>query len=85
MFLEEIKFEFKEAKVKYLRDFILNNNITDSDTISLHHTVYDEIALDHRKVYGTPLVTPFFMLGILIKSADRDTIKKDEALILRPY
>jgi len=61
--------DFKQATISYLRDFILSNNVTENDSISLNQHTFDELALDYRHTYGEPLTTPFIFLNVWIKIA----------------
>lgn len=72
---------FEEPTIKYLRDFILDKGVRDTDSIALEESMFDELALDFRAVYKEPIPVPFIFLGVWIKIADRGTIKYNHALI----
>ena len=56
--------------IKMLRDFILDNTLTSDDTILVSTFDFDEIALDHRKIYNESIIVPYFLVGVLIKEDD---------------
>lgn len=59
--------------IKTLRDYILDNDLSEEDSIVLNQINFDELALEHRKEYNEGIVYPYFILRILIKE-DEDSI-----------
>jgi hypothetical protein len=74
---------FNLPTLKYLRDFILENQILDTDSIALDERLFDELALDYRKSYGEPLKEPFIFLGVWIKIGDRHVTEYGMEVLLR--
>jgi hypothetical protein len=74
---------FAQTTIKYLRDFILDNQISDNDSIALDVRLFDEMAVDYRRVYGEPLIEPFFFLGAWVKIADQRFQTRPGAMIIR--
>ena len=81
MTIEKRRVVFQEPTVGYLRDFILDKEISDTDSIALHQRMFDELALDFRKIYGEPISQPFIFLGVCIKISDGGVIRFNEAII----
>ena len=82
---EEVSYtrrRFEEATIKYLKNFILDKGVRDTDSIALHESMFDELALDYRATYNEPIPVPFVFLGVWIKIAVRDTLKYNHALII---
>lgn len=73
---------FEKTTIKYLKDFILDNRIPDTDSIALDEKIFDELALDFRQIYKEPIPIPFIFLGVWVKIADRGTIRYNQALII---
>ena len=80
---ETYRLAFKEPTVLYLRNFILDNNIPDTDSISLSQEMFDEIALDFRNTYKEPIHLPFIFLNVWITIADRGSIGRNQAIITK--
>lgn len=78
---ETRKISFREPSVGYLRDFILDKEISDADSIALDELMFDEIALDFRKVYNEPISMPFIFLGVWVKSVNYETGSYNTAII----
>ncbi|MDN3655628.1 hypothetical protein QWZ08_08325 [Ferruginibacter paludis] len=53
--------------LKKLRDFIIDNDLGEDDTIILNQDNFDSIVIDHRTTYGESINMPFIFLGILVK------------------
>jgi hypothetical protein len=60
--------------LKSLRDYILDNAITEEDTIVLNQINFDEIALEHRRIYNEGIVYPYFILRVLIKEDEDNSV-----------
>lgn len=69
----EVKYIAPQISIKTLKNFILDNGLTENDTLVLNTYNFDEIVLEYRKVYDEGITVPYFLLGVLIKD-DEDNI-----------
>lgn len=55
-------------KITYdgMRNFILENELTDSVAISLHPDSFDDLVMDYLDINGNQIERPFEILGIEI-------------------
>jgi hypothetical protein len=53
--------------IKYIRDYILDNNITEHDTLIMHPADFDTLVLEYRNTYGSSIELPYYLLGVLVK------------------
>ncbi len=55
-------------KITYdgMRNFILENELTDSVAINLHPDSFDELVMDYLDINGNQIERPFEILGIEI-------------------
>lgn len=79
----EIKYIGKRITYKYLRDIILDENLTDSDTIILNTKNLDNIILEYLDTYNVSMTFPHLLLGVLIREADGESIPLSRIGILR--
>ena len=68
--------------IKSLRDFILENGLTDNDTITLHQHDFDEIVLEYRETYEVSISIPYLLLGVLIKEETQRLTPKHRIRII---
>jgi len=73
---------FKENTIHHLRDFILDNKISDTDSVSLSTEAFDEIALDYWNTYREHMEQPFIFLGVWVKPAAIMSLKNNQAGIV---
>lgn len=57
----------RTVNLKSVRDFILDEGVSEKDAILLHPADFDELALEHRAAYGESLVLPFVFLGVELR------------------
>lgn len=75
---------FNSPTLRYLRELILDFQISDADSIALDESLFDELALDYRENYGEPLKVPLIFLGVWIKIYDKPWIEfRKSALLIR--
>lgn len=79
----EIKHIGKRITYKYLRDIILDENLTDSDTIILNTKNLDNIILEYLDTYHISMTFPHLLLGVLIREAEGETIPLNRIGILK--
>lgn len=58
-----------QVTIKNLRDWIIDNPLSEGDTILLHPYTFEDLALQYREEYHTPMPEPFLLLGVLIDEA----------------
>lgn len=68
--------------IKALRDYILDNNLTEEDSIILNQTNFDEIVLEHRKIYNEGIIYPYFILRIHIKEDENNLVPFGRIMVL---
>ena len=53
--------------IKTLRNFILDNDISEHDTITLNQINFDNIVLEYRNSYNEGIPIPYYLLSVLIE------------------
>lgn len=71
-------------KITYdaMRNFIIDNELTDSVAISLHPDSFDELVMDYLDANGLLLQRPFEILGIEIVQDNTGNVTKNNVNIL---
>ncbi|RZJ72590.1 MAG: hypothetical protein EOO45_04950 [Flavobacterium sp.] len=71
-------------KITYdgMRNFILENELTDSVAISLHPDSFDDLVMDYLDVNGNQIERPFEILGIEILQDFSGAVEKDKVNLL---
>ena len=64
-----------------MRNYIIDNELTDSVIIILHPDNFDTVALDYISIYET-IQRPFEILGIEVREDDSGTIAKNEIRLI---
>jgi hypothetical protein len=65
-----------------MRNFIVDNEITDSVAISLHPDSFDDLVMDYLDANGLLLQRPFEILGIEITQDETGSVSKNEVKVL---
>lgn len=67
-------------KITYdaMRNFILENELTDSVAISLHPDNFDELVMDYLDFNGNKIERPFEILGIEILQDNTGSVTKNK-------
>nr|WP_322625367.1 hypothetical protein [uncultured Flavobacterium sp.] len=65
-----------------MRNFIVDNEITDSVAISLHPDSFDDLVMDYLDANGLLLQRPFEILGIEITQDETGNVSKNEVKVL---
>ena len=60
--------------IKSIKDFILDNMLTENDTILLNRVNYDQIVLEYRTTYNESITVPYFLLQILVKEDNTNKV-----------
>ena len=82
--LEIIKLD-KVLTYEIIRDIILDNELTEDDTILLHPQNLDNIILRYRNTYGSGMQFSHELLGVNIDSSVEYRISLAQIGILRKY
>lgn len=69
--------------IKSIRDFIIDNDLTEKDTIILNELNFDDLVLEHRETYQESMVVPFFLLSVLITTNPTNEISLDQIKIIK--
>ncbi|WP_159802328.1 hypothetical protein [Flavobacterium sp. MK4S-17] len=71
-------------KITYdgMRNFIVENELTDSVAISLHPDNFDELVMDYLDINGNQIERPFEILGIEIIQDNSGGVPKNKVNIL---
>lgn len=66
-------------KITYdgMRNFILENELTDSVAISLHPDSFDDLVMDYLDINGNQIERPFEILGIEILQDTTGNVGRD--------
>ena len=67
--------DYQKITISYLKNFILDNNVSENDSISLDQKMFDELALNFRETYKEPIKVPFIFLGVWIKISDENRVR----------
>ncbi|MFL9844777.1 hypothetical protein [Flavobacterium rhizosphaerae] len=65
-----------------VRNFIIDNELTDSVAISLHPDSFDDLVMDYLDTNGLKLERPFEILGIEILQDFTGAVPKNQVNIL---
>lgn len=71
-------------KITYdaVRNFIVENELTDSCALVLHPDCFDELVMDYLDINGNQIERPFEILGIEILEDKNKTVTKRKIQIL---
>lgn len=71
--------------IKALRDFILDNDIAENDTIALNTKNFDDLVLDYRRENNVGITVPYYLLGVLIDEDISNAVPVDRIMVIRGY
>ncbi len=72
--------------IKSIRNFIVDNGVTESDTIILNSLNFDDIVLEYRQTYSKSVTMPFYFLTVLIiESSITDKVNLDRIKIIKDH
>jgi hypothetical protein len=63
------KYIGKAITIAALRQYIIQQKLTEADTVLLHPDNFHALAAEYRSTYGTRLPDPYFLLGTLVDDA----------------
>ncbi|KAF2511043.1 hypothetical protein E0W72_06515 [Flavobacterium arcticum] len=71
-------------KITYdgMRNFIIENEITDSVAITLHPDNFDSLVMDYLDINGNQIERPFEILGIEILQDNTGNVSKSKISLL---
>ena len=72
-------------KITYdeMRNFIIENELTDSVAITLHPDSFDELVMDYLDFNNLQIERPFEILGIEILQDTTGTVEKSKVNLLK--
>jgi hypothetical protein len=73
----ELKYIGSKVTIKALRDFILDSEITENDTILLNPINHDDIVLEYREIYSESINLPYILLGVLIEEDKNNQVPEN--------
>ena len=82
MFITEKTIHIGNVTIKALRDYILDNNLDEEDSIVLNQINFDEVALEHRKTYNEGIVYPYFILKVHIKEDEINSVRFGRIMVI---
>lgn len=65
-----------------MRNFIIENELTDSVAITLHPDSFDELVMDYLDTNGNQIERPFEILGIEILQDTTGAVQKNKVNLL---
>lgn len=83
--LSKIEIKYLGNLISYgkLRDVIIDECLTQNDTIILNSIDFENIALDYREFYHESFPTPHLLLNVLIRESSTENIPINRVGILR--
>jgi len=54
--------------IKYIRDYILDNNVTEHHAVVMNPADFDDIAWEYRETYGSDIELPFYLITVLVEA-----------------
>lgn len=70
--------------LRTLRAYILDQELTEEDTLLLHPENFGDVVLEHRTLYREPMADPFYLLGVLLDEASEQyPVPRDRVKVLR--
>ena len=82
--LSPLNFITLMEKITYdeMRNFIIENELTDSVAITLHPDSFDELVMDYLDINGNQIERPFEILGIEILQDSTGNVAKNQVNLL---
>lgn len=66
-----------------VQEYILENDLTDNDTIVLHPNDYDALAAEYAEENNIMIFRSFEILGIPVVEDTADEVKKNQIVVLQ--
>jgi hypothetical protein len=66
-----------------VQEYILENDLTDNDTIVLHPNDYDALAAEYAEENSIMIFRSFEILGIPVVEDTADEVKKNQIVVLQ--
>lgn len=79
------KYIGSKISIQALKDFILDNDITENDTIVLNRKDFDDMVLEHRRLYNVGISIPYHLHHVLIDEDVSDAIPVDRVMIIKDH
>ncbi|MBK0402548.1 hypothetical protein I5M27_06095 [Adhaeribacter sp. BT258] len=66
---------------KTLRDYVLDNNLSNEHKILLHPNNFDDIVLEYRDLYKKSIPDPYYIFETLIDESPNGLVPADKILV----
>ncbi|MDO7874018.1 hypothetical protein Q5H93_04670 [Hymenobacter sp. ASUV-10] len=76
-------YRIEKITITSIRNWILDNEITEEDTILLNSYNFDDLVLEFRATYDKPISEPYHLLGILVDEAVEHAVPLGSILLLK--
>ncbi|WP_442846227.1 hypothetical protein [Leeuwenhoekiella sp. H156] len=79
----EIKSVKQRITYRLLRNTILDENLSENDTIILNSKNLDDVVIEYLEDYGESMTFPHILLGVLIREPDGEQIPMNKIGIIK--
>ena len=84
--MEDVVFKYiGTINIASLVDYIRTTGIEEGRTIKLHPNDFDDVVLDHRRVYSQPFSAPFKLLGVPIEEDQSGKAPLNRVMIINEH
>jgi len=73
----------RQVTIKSLRDYILDNGLTENDTLLLNRENFDDIVLEYRATYRESITIPYFLLRVLIQEDNLGMVPSNRVGVIK--
>lgn len=74
-----------QQSIKSIRNFILDTGLAESDTLLLHPSDFDNLALEYRQTYKLSIEVPYFLLSVLIQEDKTAKVPINKVGLIKEY
>lgn len=72
-----------QMNIRAIRNAILDQALTEADSLVLHPDNWDDIVIEHRHTYRESIPIPYYLLGVLIKEDISKNVPKNRVGVIR--
>jgi hypothetical protein len=73
----------RQITIKSLRDYILDNELTEKDSLLLNRKNFDDIILEFRATYRESITVPYFLLRVLIQEDNLGKVPSNRVGVIK--
>src|SRR5579875_3041604 len=81
--MAESLFKVPFIDLKALRNFILDNEVSEYDTIALNQINFDNIVFEYRNLYNVGISMPYYLLSVLIEEDESGKVAHNTICVLK--